>query len=61
MGAQNEKRKEKFIQRYNEVENNDGKALLYAAVLYSTILKPELGKLLTNHSLLLIMNYMTKL
>ncbi len=26
MGAQNEKRKEKFIQRYNEVENNDGKA-----------------------------------
>ncbi|XP_050981588.1 WD repeat- and FYVE domain-containing protein 4 [Labeo rohita] len=24
MGAQNEKRKEKFIQRYNEVENNDG-------------------------------------
>ncbi|XP_016084845.1 WD repeat- and FYVE domain-containing protein 4-like [Sinocyclocheilus grahami] len=24
MGAQNEKRKEKFIQRYNEVESNDG-------------------------------------
>lgn len=25
MGAQNEKRREKFIQRYNEVDSNDGK------------------------------------
>ncbi|KAL4641072.1 WD repeat- and FYVE domain-containing protein 4 isoform X1 [Arapaima gigas] len=29
MGAQTERRKEKFIQRYNEVENNDGEYIKY--------------------------------
>jgi len=35
MGAQTEKRKAKFIQRFLEVENNDGKEYFF---LYATIL-----------------------
>lgn len=29
MGAQTEKRKQMFIQRYEEVENNEGEGILY--------------------------------
>jgi len=49
MGAQTEKRKQMFIQRYEEVENNEGEGILSQVLFFS----PVLFTVIFNHPTLL--------